>query len=554
LGEKANAMPSDADAAATVFDYHARTKHRFERMARSPGYLDWANQPDPFRRYTGAPITSLPLNAPDPALDYSALHQPAGGRAAPFDRRGVAKLLELSLGLAAWKALGSERWALRINPSSGNLHPTEAYLFSLQVTGIADGLYHYQPLTHSLARRFELDASSARSLGHHFQAPGLLVALSSVIWREAWKYGERAFRYCQLDLGHALAALRFAARLQGWRFTCLNQVGHAALARLLGFDRTAWIPLEEEEPELLCCLEAGGDLRPPGHLPPNWAAQMPEFPLGGHPHPLSAARREWAACAQVAAATRQPADVAAEAPPPLEASHRTDPADTPAAAVIRRRRSAVAFSPEGRMDLASFFRMLDATLPDGRRPPFDAAPGPARISLLLFVHQVTELAPGLYLFLRRADHGAKLRQLLSPELRWTPVDPSNRLQLLRAGDYRLEAIEMACNQEIAGFSVFSLAMLAEFQAPVSAAPWRYRQLFWEAGMIGQALYLEAEALGYRGTGIGCYFDDALHGLIGLEGLAWQDLYHFTVGTPVPDRRLQTYPPYAHLTPSRHADA
>jgi len=523
-------------------------------MARAPGYLDWANQPDPFRRYDGAPIEPLPLNVPDPTLDYSALHQPAGGGAAPFDRRGVAKLLELSLGLAAWKARGRERWALRINPSSGNLHPTEAYLFSLQVTGIADGLYHYLPLTHSLARRCEFDPSTARSLAQHFRAPGLLVALSSVIWREAWKYGERAFRYCQLDLGHALAALRFAARMQGWRLTCLDQVGHAALARLLGFDRTAWTPLEEEEPELLCCLEACGDLPPPRHLPPNLTAQWPAFPLAGDPRPLSATRREWAVCAQVAAATRQPAGVATESPPPLDTPQPIDPLGTPAAVVVRRRRSAVAFNPEGRMDRTRFFRMLAATLPDGRRPPFDVAIGPSRISLLLFVHQVTGLTPGLYLFLRRFDHGAKLRRRLSPELRWAPADPTKRLQLLRAGDFRVEAIEVACNQEIAGFSVFSLAMLAEFQAPVAAAPWRYRQLYWEAGMIGQALYLEAEALGYRGTGIGCYFDDALHALIGLEDDAWQDLYHFTVGTPVADRRLQTYPPYDHLPPSRHADA
>jgi hypothetical protein len=77
-------------------------------------------------------------------------------------------------------------------------------------------------------------------------------------------------------------------------------------------------------------------------------------------------------------------------------------------------------------------------------------------------------------------------------------------------------------------------------------PWWYRRLFWEAGVLGQVLYLEAEAAGVRGTGIGCYFDDECHRLLGLTGDAWQDLYHFTVGGPVEDRRLRTVAPYAHL--------
>ena len=62
-------------------------------------------------------------------------------------------------------------------------------------------------------------------------------------------------------------------------------------------------------------------------------------------------------------------------------------------------------------------------------------------------------------------------------------------------------------------------------------------------MIGQVLYLEAEAAGLRGTGIGCFFDDPMHELLGLTGIRYQDLYHFTVGGPVEDRRLATMPAY-----------
>ena len=44
-----------------VKQYHEQTKHDFNRYARALGYMDWANQPDPFRRYEGAPLYELPL-------------------------------------------------------------------------------------------------------------------------------------------------------------------------------------------------------------------------------------------------------------------------------------------------------------------------------------------------------------------------------------------------------------------------------------------------------------------------------------------------------------
>lgn len=95
---------------------------------------------------------------------------------------------------------------MRCNPSSGNLHPTEAYIVSHGIKGLQDGLYHYASRSHALEQR-------CHSTTKH--PPGLWIGLSSIHWREAWKYGERAFRYCQLDVGHALAALRYAAGLMG---------------------------------------------------------------------------------------------------------------------------------------------------------------------------------------------------------------------------------------------------------------------------------------------------------------------------------------------------
>jgi hypothetical protein len=44
---------------ARVRAYHDSTKHHVGRFARSSGYLDWATQPDPFRRFAGAALVDL---------------------------------------------------------------------------------------------------------------------------------------------------------------------------------------------------------------------------------------------------------------------------------------------------------------------------------------------------------------------------------------------------------------------------------------------------------------------------------------------------------------
>ena len=107
------------------------------------------------------------------------------------------------------------------------------------------------------------------------------------------------------------------------------------------------------------------------------------------------------------------------------------------------------------------------------------------------------------------------------------------------------ATRVSCDQDIAGDGFFSLGMIARFEPALQErGEWFYRRLFWECGLIGQVLYLEAEAAGGRATGIGCFYDDAVHEVLGLEGRQWQSLYHFSMGMPVEDTRLTSEPGYA----------
>ncbi len=254
---------TDAEQLEAVMRYHERTKHHFNRFAPGPGGLDWANQPDPFRRYAEAPLTRLPiLKADEEPLSprYDSLYAPGAVASVPVSVRSLSRLLEYALALSAWKQAGGTRWALRVNPSSGNLHPTEGYVL---IGGIAElggtpGLFHYAPAEHGLERRADCPPALFERLMRGFPPQAFLVGLSSVYWREAWKYGERAFRYCQHDAGHAIGTLRIAAATLGWSARVLDDVADSTIEALLGLDRAAdFEGAERESAELVMALWPG---------------------------------------------------------------------------------------------------------------------------------------------------------------------------------------------------------------------------------------------------------------------------------------------------------
>ena len=204
------------------------------------------------------------------------------------------------------------------------------------------------------------------------------------------------------------------------------------------------------------------------------------------------------------------------------------------------------------IDSGTFYGMLARTLPANF--PFEGLPWTPRISLAVFVHRVETLAPGLYLLVRDEPHEASLRHRLHSDFEWqVPEECPNGLRLYRlvSDDLRQTAKAISCHQDIAADGAFAIGMLADFETALAAeGAGFYPRLFWETGLIGQVLYLEAEAAGIRATGIGCFFDDLMHDVLGIADRSWQSLYHFTVGGPVDDPRLKTIPPYAHLAARR----
>jgi SagB-type dehydrogenase family enzyme len=535
-----------------VYRYHDGTKHHFERFARSLGYLDWASQPRPFRAFAGTatfPLYPSPGAARDTYEPRSVTYDEASRldvAAALLSAAAVGDVFRHALGLSAWKAFKASRWPLRVNPSSGNLHPTEAYLVSPALPGLAatPAVYHYAPDRHVAELRGVLE-HDAWIHAFNGRTDVVLIALTSIQWREAWKYGERAFRYCQHDLGHAVAAVSTAAAAVGWHSRLLPAWSHGAIAAITGIDRDGDF-VEAEREDAGCVLALG---RSPVECSTDAVATLVaaarQGTWSGHASQLSEDHVTWSFIDEVSQATEDPGRsdrTPLPSPPPTEGTHRERHIDM--RRVVRQRRSALALDARSPVDRITFVEMLSRTLPAANAPL--AAPWwSPRVHLAVFVHRVDQVAPGVYMLVRDPQSLDRLRASCRADFLWERADPALPLWLLAPADVRSLSARLSCDQDIAADGFFSLGMLADFDASLEAfGPSFYRHLFWETGMVGQILYLEAEAAGARGTGIGCFYDDPVHRVLGLNGHAFQSLYHFTVGQPVEDTRLTTEPGYS----------
>ncbi len=539
--------------ATSILAYHTASKHSFSGYADSPGFLDWETQPDPFRRFEGSPETPLDLPSEEAGHPYDRLFDEAP-EPTPLSWESLSRFLFESLALSAWKqAPHSPPWSLRVNPSSGNLHPTEAYLLLPPLPGNPSaGVFHYSPLQHSLEARRWLESGPWEEIVARFPPGTFLVALTSIYWREAWKYGERAYRYCHHDLGHAIGALALSARMRGWQASILPAVGSPELERILATESQQGP--EAEHADCVLAISPGRETLLDAEtrafrLPDTLLSALRDEPPLGHPNRLSTDHLPWPLLEGAIASTLYPGGWSGEeGAAVLPFSPVAPPSSEEAGALVRRRRSAMAMDGKTSISREAFLHILSQLLPGPAAFPFAVLPWQPRVSLVVFVHRVEGLVPGLYLLLRSAAHEASLRHELRPEFAWQPppgVPRAFPFFRLVEGDFRELAAKISCFQTIASGGCFALAMLADLSR-IQDHPWLYPRLFWECGLIGQFLYLGAEAAGLRGTGIGCYFDDGLHELVGIRGLPWQSLYHFTVGGAVGDHRLQTRPAYAHL--------
>ncbi|KAL5133038.1 putative nitroreductase MJ1384 [Glycine soja] len=562
-----------------VLKYHNQTKHSFTNYARGPHNLDWANQPNPFRRYLSSPLLPLLHSEPNPQTLtltplYHSLFLSLPSPHPPVSKSTLSQLLFDSLSLSAWKSTGFSTWSLRVNPSSGNLHPTEAYVVAPPIPGVSDSAFvaHYAPKEHSLELRAEIPSGFFPKF---FPPNSFLVGLSSVFWREAWKYGERAFRYCNHDVGHAIGAVAMAAAGLGWDVKVLDSLGCEELKSLMGLHvfpefeipsravRGKIPEIEFEHPDCVMLVYPSGV----GGFDVNWK-ELSEAILGfdkldwkGKPNSLSKEHVCWEVIYRTAEAVKKPLTLGERFL--VEPFQRSGVCGESAykgltvREVVRKRRSAVDMDGVTEIERDAFYQILLHCLPSGCQGggrqgrelalPFRALPWDAEVHAALFVHRVVGLPQGLYFLVRNEDHFDKLKKAMLPDFLWTKPegcpDDLPLYELLRLDCQQLSK-QLSCHQDIASDGCFSLGMLARMEPTLREKNvWMYPRLFWETGVLGQVLYLEAHAIGISATGIGCFFDNPVHQLLGLKGSTFQSLYHFTVGGPVLDKRIMSLPAY-----------
>jgi SagB-type dehydrogenase family enzyme len=496
-----------------LFDYHHATKHSYDSVRTNARFLDWQNQPDPFRRYEGAPLITLPAEPSFPeagtfATIAALAEVPSTTKGNKSDYREevqldmtwLSQLLWHSMAISAWKKVPRTgfRYSLRVNPSSGNLHPTETHLALVGFAGLDGGLYHYRADRHALELRSRGNWTEhiARALVLPWAAESpLIIGLTSIFWREAWKYGERAYRYCCHDLGHAMMSLLLAARALGLPSGVVARFSDLRLTHALGL-------ADSDEAPMAFLLfppqrSIGRLLTPPQQEPagvPNElsAEEVPyDLLLGMHrstilPDPLGPLPRIL------------PANAGTAQEPSLPGPSR----DAALGPTVRRRRSALDFDAQTpSMERNEVEQLLDFATrdwPADWRENFGAemtpvARGADFVTLYLYIHRVRDCEPGVY--------------------RW--AKSSRRLEQLHRGNVERVAAYLSLEQPLAGNACFAVSMIADLAEAARVFGNRaYRYVHFEAGAIGQRLYVGAEALGWNATGIGAFYDDDVHRYLG----------------------------------------
>ena len=477
------------DRVAAILAYHEATKHSPESVRRRFHRVDWDNKPHPFKVYAGLERVGLPGDVPSlgvPALEaigVTAVPEPSPGP----DLASLARLLLSGAGVHHTVTfLGNDAIRFRNYASAGALYPVEVHVACADLAGLPAGVYHFDPAGRALTRLREGDhrgllVHATASEPAVARAP-VVLALTGIPWRTAWKYTERGYRHLFWDAGMILAnvlALAAAARLPA---RVVLGFADAEVGALLG--------LEERREFPLCLVPVGAS---DAEVPP---ADVPAGEAGFRVAPLSRTEYVFEGILEANEAGRldSPEDVRrwregfAGSGGGLSVEPPVLPADGPADSleeVVRRRGSARVFVPSRPIPaevLAATLRLATAGIPT------DCAPSGAHlIEPYLIANVVEGLEPGAYVF------------------------RDGELRLLRPGNFRPDAGFLCLEQELGAYAAATHFLMANLPRTLGALGARgYRAAQLEAGIVAGRIYLGAYAHRFGATGL-TFYDDEVTG-------------------------------------------
>jgi len=472
-----------------ALDYHEATKHSAKSVRMSPHFLDWANQPLPFKIYSGLERIPLPAFSERDVPALAAIADPAPPAAALPDLVSLSRVLQLAAGITKRKGPPGRELLLRAYPNTGALHHVDLYVVAGELPGLPAGVYHFGPHDSALhrLRAGDLRAVLVEASGGcpEISHAAVVIASASTWWRNAWKYQARAWRHVFWDGGTLHANLLAAAATEGLGPRVVMGYADAALDALLALD-----PRREGSIALVPLGRSPGPA-PPAPVPNELGLAVErlsrsevDYPAIREAQAASALRDGAEAAAWRAAAASAPAPVPHGPLLPLEPLGGDALPRDSLDAVIRRRGSTRIFDPKRSLGFEELSTALDHAT-RGVGADFLGPPPASLLDLYLIVHAVEGLAPGAYVY-----HGAE-----------------RALELLREGRFRLAAGRLALGQDLAAdaaVDVYSMTDLPRVLERLGNRGYRAAQL--EGGITGGRLYLAAYALGFGATGL-TFFDD-----------------------------------------------
>ncbi len=230
----------------TSKNYHDTTSYGKDKM--SPHFLDWQNQPSVYKAYPSIEPIPLPPRPKIPKVNLQDLLSaaPAPHKDLRINPELLSSIFLLTYSITGRARHGGEDFYFRSVASAGALYPCELYVASEDVQGVDDGLYHFSIAHHGLhPLRKERVISLANGLIAPPMQPGpsLVFFITAIFFRSAWKYRERAYRYCLLDAGHLLENLALALKAWGLKFDISYDFKDKEVNELLGLDESREVTL-----------------------------------------------------------------------------------------------------------------------------------------------------------------------------------------------------------------------------------------------------------------------------------------------------------------------
>jgi len=471
-------------------DYHGATKHSRWSVRSGGHFLDWETKPSLFKLYPTLPVTPLPRDVEPPdaqALAAVSAFEPVED--GPLDLGRLAQVLFYCAGLTKKKIYpGGEEHYFRAAACTGALYEVEIYVVSSDLPGLAAGVYHFSPADFALRRLREGDfrgelARAAAGEEAVSCAPVTLI-LTAIYWRNAWKYGARAYRHFYWNSGTILANLLATTASASISARVVSGFIDARVDRLLGIDA--------EREASLCLVPLGA------HSPAPDPPEVP--PIAPETVPLSREEVDYPEIRRIRAASMLESDEEIQAwraafsrPPSLQSGGTRYPLDPLAEGidsgltlgdVILRRGSTRRFARTA-ISFPQLSTILDRST-RGVPADFLGGPGTSLIDVYLIANDVEGLPNGAFYF-----------------------SPSDRaLELLKEGGFRREAGYLCLEQQLgadASVVVFFLADLSRLLDRYGNRGYAAAQL--EAGIVGGKIYLCAYSLGLGTTGTTFYDDD-----------------------------------------------